>query len=668
MKQRRPLFGTSSYDTWRRSVMTSLDDQAMDAVNASVKRLPKKERRDAAQSALVVARACNYVTHITSKHGCFTVPVCELGEAMFKAHLKVLTFIPETSASRRRAQQFWAAPPKQYPVYTVHNDELSVPAPYGYLLWGCATVVQTTTGLPLPPCEASVTLRDTQWYPQKRAKEAVITHWRKYAPLGSSACTLVMPCGSGKTYTAIATAVAMGRRIAVLVHQERLLLQMKDSIRCMFPTLRVGVVHTKQRWEVGDEFDIVVFMIPTLMALLRRSDNDQAARDAIRADTFGTLIGDEAHHMAADGFQRVIRMFNARYNLWLTATPERDDGLVGELEFLTGPIVFKAKARPGALNVCLIQYKVKRDVIRTGTELNFAAMQTESAVDDTRNNWLAGLVSQLLDDGRTVLFNTARASLQVIPIVHKVYEMRKSRTDWRHKMPNGEYGPLIAAVVSSAGEHRAEFSALNKLDGVTAVLSGSKSKKSMVAKESLRYARVIVAFITQFCDGFDAPWIDAAVFAGSFGSEVATIQGANRISRVMEGKKVPWLFDVADSLPDQGFGGHKVFMNIQRSRSKIFRDQNFPAIRTTVSAESTKGICQRNFVQEILTHTLTATSTRREKGNKKRKRKVTKAGKSSRQETKRLKLVLDEESDAEAQVNAKATKERAMPPGMEWMM
>lgn len=592
-KERRSVFGTEQYEVYWRDLLQKHAQSRNSLAGASGKSREVLVQRGNAAAA-------DHVTRIHAHHMHYHVDVRELGTAAVRAHMDALTFTPETSGSKRRASQAWAGPAKSYKAYTLRKGVLSVPSFYGYLHWGAATTVHTTEGHAFTMHHpAAIELRSSKWYPQVAARDAVLAFWDKYAKAGVAHVTLTMPCGSGKTYTACGVIGATRRRTAILVHQERLLMQMQDSVQAMFPTLKVGVVHTSKKCEVGDEYDVVIIMIPTLVAFSRRMSIAEV-REKIRAHTFGVIVGDEAHHMAAGSFMKVVSVFNARYALWLTATPERDDGLVHQLEYVTGPIVYKAPARPGALAVALVKYKVDRPVLRTGCDIDFSAMQTASATDSARNRWLAGLVCQMLDNGRTVLFNTARALLQVGPIVKLVYESGKGKRHWLHKDEDGVYGPLISAVVSGGSgeegrESRAAFKALNALPGVLAVMSGPKSKATMVAKRRLRYSRVIVAFITQFCDGFDAPWIDAAIFAGSFGSEVATIQGANRISRVLPGKATPWLVDVADALPSNGTGGERVFQNIQSKRAKIFKAQNFMVTKVTVDGDAAGGVCDRDF-------------------------------------------------------------------------
>jgi superfamily II DNA or RNA helicase len=67
---------------------------------------------------------------------------------------------------------------------------------------------------------------------------------------------------------------------------------------------------------------------------------DSAAMPTRRLDGFGLLIVDEAHHLPADHYRRIVAKVGAPYRLGLSATPERQDGRHRDLDGLIGPVVF----------------------------------------------------------------------------------------------------------------------------------------------------------------------------------------------------------------------------------------------------------------------------------------------------------------------------------------
>jgi hypothetical protein len=573
----------------------------------------KKATAEEVRWARAAAEAAENPVHIRAEWAQFAVPVAELGEAGFEAHVKALTFTPETAADRRRREARPWLKPKSYKAYEVDGDGwMWVPAEYGYTHWGAATDVRTSDGLPLwpeaVPAEARrpvLELYDKRYFRQKRASKAVRAFWAARVPAGAAWTDLILGCGVGKTCTSIRTAVEEGHRIAVLVHIEKLMDQMVSTFRRMYPALRVGCVHTKDRVEVDPEkYDAVVFMIPTLASWVRR-DGVEATRRRIRGDAFGTLIGDEAHHAPAESFMRTLRLFNAARGLWLTATPEREDGLVHELEYLTGPVAFRGERRPGALNAVMVVLPAPgRRGWRRGGGTDFARMQSDSATCPRRNAWIVGLVCQLLDDGRTILLNCNRAESQVPVLARLIHAARAGPdgriADWRHAeedfvppakfarawkrlvkrrpdLANGarREGPFMSVVIGNMKEPEA-LAELATLDGVSTIRLSSKSVERELAKHRLATSRLLVAYQSNFCDGFDGPLIDAAVVSGGNKAEGTAIQSAERVSRVLPGKAMPFVIDLADMLPKDAGAQQRMFVNIQNKRAQIFQVQGFP--------------------------------------------------------------------------------------------
>lgn len=135
-----------------------------------------------------------------------------------------------------------------------------------------------------------------------------------------------MPCGTGKTNTAIAVALAMGCKTLVLCHTSTLIDQWLARIIQWVPDAKVGILrqnecNTKDR-------DFVIGSIQSLHA--RKQGYPETAR------TYGLVIVDEVHNIAAHTFARVLTLLNYRYILGLTATLRRKDGCTQAIEYLVG--------------------------------------------------------------------------------------------------------------------------------------------------------------------------------------------------------------------------------------------------------------------------------------------------------------------------------------------
>jgi superfamily II DNA or RNA helicase len=146
---------------------------------------------------------------------------------------------------------------------------------------------------------------------------------------------LCLPCGYGKTFTAIAIALRLGLRFLVVVHKEFLLDQWSGELKALVPGIRIGRVQG-ERLDIGPEYDVAIAMIQTICS---------RTYPAGTFASFGLAIFDEAHHLGAEHFSQTLQRIQCKHMLGLTATPQRSDGLTKVFEWFLGPIVFQIDKR-----------------------------------------------------------------------------------------------------------------------------------------------------------------------------------------------------------------------------------------------------------------------------------------------------------------------------------
>jgi superfamily II DNA or RNA helicase len=131
-----------------------------------------------------------------------------------------------------------------------------------------------------------------------------------------------LPTGTGKTVVfseIIRRAGEKGTSSLVLAHRDELLWQAADKIRQVDPGAAIGMVKRKQ----NDVYSPIV--VASVQTLAREN------RLAQLPQQFGVVVVDEAHHSAADSYQRILRhvgSFDPDVNmltLGVTATPSRAD-------------------------------------------------------------------------------------------------------------------------------------------------------------------------------------------------------------------------------------------------------------------------------------------------------------------------------------------------------
>jgi len=135
---------------------------------------------------------------------------------------------------------------------------------------------------------------------------------------------IVLPTGTGKTIIFAHLPQHIGTPLLVITHTTELVDQAADKLILANPTLSVGVEQAS-RYATGVE-DIVVASIKTLTAI-----NGRRLR-ALSTFPWAAIIGDEAHHLAAQSFHAVLThlgCFRADGPplIGMTATPNgRSDG------------------------------------------------------------------------------------------------------------------------------------------------------------------------------------------------------------------------------------------------------------------------------------------------------------------------------------------------------
>lgn len=168
---------------------------------------------------------------------------------------------------------------------------------------------------------------------QKPAEAGMLTH-----PNGM----LVAPAGSGKTMLGLNMSALTNQKTLWLTHTKPLAKQVKDRIlgteeEDMPPAFKnidekkdIGLLGAS-KWKIGDKFTVGI-----VQTLVRNLDK---LHDI--GKEFGLVIVDEAHHVPASTFSKVIGYFSSYYLYGLTATPIRRDNM--------HPMMFAMMGNPNAV-------------------------------------------------------------------------------------------------------------------------------------------------------------------------------------------------------------------------------------------------------------------------------------------------------------------------------
>ncbi len=148
-----------------------------------------------------------------------------------------------------------------------------------------------------------------------------IENLKKIIEAGEDKALLISATGTGKTYASAFAMRELGfKRVLFLVHRGQLARQTKKSYEKIFDkSLSMGLVGA------GYEDYDADYVFATVQTLSR----DQHLLN-YEPDTFDCIILDEAHHVPAKTYQKIMDHFTPKLWLGMTATPDkRDDNIEG---------------------------------------------------------------------------------------------------------------------------------------------------------------------------------------------------------------------------------------------------------------------------------------------------------------------------------------------------
>jgi superfamily II DNA or RNA helicase len=297
--------------------------------------------------------------------------------------------------------------------------------------------------------------------------------------------------GSGKTVVALAVIAARKQPTLILVHNKELLYQWRDRI-AEFLGISAGLI--------GDgQYDIRSVTVAIINSAKKHLE--------WLPPYFGQIIIDECHRTPATMFSEVVRAFDCKYMLGLSATPYRRDGLTNLIHWFVGSLVHRIDPEElKEVGAVLVPHIHTRE-----TGFNYAKLLSLIVVDEDRNNQI---------------------------IYDILVEVRK-RTG-------------TALVVSDRVEHCETLTDLLRSASGTALrvemLTGQiKAQERTSLVEDIRAGRVdvVVATVQLIGEGFDCPRLYSLFLATPIKFSARLIQVVGRILRPEDGKK-PRVYDYHD--------------------------------------------------------------------------------------------------------------------------
>ena len=445
-----------------------------------------------------------------------------------------------------------------YKLFKENDDKIYVPSFYGRNKYGNPE----TSKLKEPETTNIVFASNRPMRPYQQ--DIIKTYLESAYKIGGG--IISVGCGRGKTVMGLKIAEELKVKTLILVHKEFLMNQWVDRIKEYLPEARVGYIQGKTL-DIQRK-DIVLAMIQSLSD--PRKDKDYPANIF---ESFGLVIADECHHLAARQFCRSLAKYPFKYTLGLSATPDRADGLARVFKHYLGDIVYKdseieASAEDIAMNnipnsnVELYIYKMASgsiDLKYNKEELNYqkkpniVTMKSNIANCQHRTRFLLSFLPRLINEGRTILILSCRRA--------HITEMEKMINELviEKKLPECTVGLYVGGMKQ---EH---------LD-----ISATK--------------RVIIATYDMAEEAFDCKSLNTLIYATHHKN---IKQAVGRILREEKKKRVfiPLIIDVQDIF--------STFNGWNKIREKYYKGEGYPMKIFEVLVKSKTDVPQINFIKDV---------------------------------------------------------------------
>lgn len=316
---------------------------------------------------------------------------------------------------------------------------------------------------------------------------------------------IVAPCGSGKTQIGLEIAARIGGRTLWLTHTMDLLNQSMERAKSVLglPDDVYGTI-TAGKVRIGKAITFATVQTMSKMDL------------SIVREAFDVVIVDEAHHCVGSParvqmFYRVVSALCARYKIGLTATPTRQDGLIGCMFALLGKDIYKVTPSQVRQNLCDVDvtfldtdYTPNYDVVLAsdGT-LQYTSLITDMIKNPERNQMIAEKVKAV--PGKSLVLTDRVSHVAVL------------------KQLLGEKAIMLTGRI---GRKEREMA-------LGAILSGQ--------------ADYLVATYAIAREGLDIPCLNNLFLATPKKDFASVVQAAGRVARKSDGKVCGHVYDYVDN-------------------------------------------------------------------------------------------------------------------------
>ena len=407
--------------------------------------------------------------------------------------------------------------PIKYPVFRISDKYLYIPKYYGINKFGIPPPenIKEQIGTPIN-YEFNSNLRDYQIEPACKIYKHLLQNGSGIASLHT---------GWGKTCMSLWIAHKLGVKTLIIVHTENLLNQWIEKIE-LFMNITKEDIGIIQGPNLQIDKKIVIGMIQSISM-------KEYPKDTFKS--FGLTIYDESHHTPGRCFSKIFYKIGTKYNLGLSATITRADGLTKVIKYFIGDVIVNIK-----------QNLLIPNIYNHYTEIE--PIETKTMINGKLN--MPHLIGELC--------KSFERNLEIVKIIKEKYSQNRN-----------------ILVLTDRREHCLNLQRLLGNDYSSGLYIGSM--KNTALQES-NTKRVIFATYLIASEGYDNPKLDTLILA----SPKSNIeQAVGRILR-QENENEPLVIDIVDSF--------SVLINMHSRRMKFYKQKKFNILQNSKNISSNQEI------------------------------------------------------------------------------
>lgn len=267
-----------------------------------------------------------------------------------------------------------------------------------------------------------------------------------------------------------------GKKALIIAHREELLLQARDKLLTINPTLKVGIEKAESNADHTSD-EVVIASVATI------GKTDSKRLKAFNPKEYSTVIVDEAHHASATTYKNIFQHFGILKNtshdwnkeilfLGVTATPNRNDNK--GIDEIFDDVVYRYDIVDGIQNGWLSRIRALR--IDTTTDISkvkelagdFNNNELASTINnEERNDLIVKTYKDIADQKQTLIF---AADVAHTLALHKLFTRvgikasyvlgtteKEMREELLRKFANKEIQVMINAMVLTEGYDNASI-------------------------------------------------------------------------------------------------------------------------------------------------------------------------------------------------------------------